>query len=341
MNEHIIYFDCIDGSNPDPSLAAAGYQATSLMIHAQDCPPELAAEATVITLHTSSKLDRDAINKFPKLKLIVARSTGFDHIDIAAANQRNIPVCTVPSYGANTVAEYTFLLILALSRRILPIIEATRCGEIDPIALQGSDLSGKTLGVIGAGMIGKHTITIGNGFGMKVVAFDPYPNEAAAKDLNFTYVTLEELLAQSDVVSLHAPATPENMHLMNHERFEMLKPGAILINTARGSLIDTEALIDALSTGKIGGVGIDVIEGEALIDADTELHMLESHSIAINAEHAAQIGLLSRLPNVILTAHNAYNSREALSRIQSVTVEDILGFFNGAIVNEVKLKVAS
>ncbi len=339
MNEHIIYFDSVDGSSPDASLMEAGYQVTSLIEHVEDCPADISAEATVITLHTSSKLNRETMEKFPKLKLIVARSTGFDHIDLVAAQERNIPVCTVPSYGANTVAEYTFMLILALTRKLILVLEATQNGKIDPIALQGTDLAGKTLGVVGAGMIGKHSIAIGNGFGMNVIAFDPYPNDEAARDLRYTYVTLEELLAQSDVVTLHAPATPENIHLMNHDRFELMKQGAILINTARGSLIETEALIDALTKGKLGGVGIDVIEGEALIDADTELHLLQSHTFSPEIQHAAQIGLLSRLPNVILTAHNAFNSHEALARIQSVTAENILAFLrNGEIKNEIKAK---
>ena len=338
MKENIIYFDCIDGSNPDSALIEGGHQVTKLTEHVADCPPNLAAEATIITLHTSSKVSRETMDKFPKLKLIVARSTGYDHIDLEAAKDRKIPVCTVPTYGANTVAEYTFMLILALSRKIIPVLEATRSGKIDPIALQGWDLAGKTLGVVGAGMIGKHSIAIGKGFGMNVLAYDPYPNEAAAKELGFTYASLEDLLAQADVVTLHAPSTPENMHLMNTERFNLMKQGAILINTARGSLVETEALIDALSRGKLGGVGIDVIEGEALIDADAELHLLQAHTIPTEIEHAAQIGLLSRLPNVILTAHNAYNSREALARIQNVTAEDIFGYLAGELKNEVKAK---
>ena len=219
-------------------------------------------DATVLCTFIESKIDEDEMKRFPALKLIATRSTGFDHIDLAAAKTRGIAVANVPSYGENTVAEFTFALLLALSRRVIDADERVRGGAFSPVGLRGFDLAGKTIGVVGCGHIGTHVIRMANGFGMKVLGFDVVRNDELARTLNFTYTTLPELFATSDIVTLHVPYNAHTHHLVNRENIGTFKKGSYLINTSRGAVVETDALVEAIKSGVIAGAALDVLEEE-------------------------------------------------------------------------------
>jgi len=278
-----------------------------------------AKDADVLCVFTNSLITKSIIDLLPHLKAVVTRSTGFDHIDVAYANSKNIKVSNVPAYGSETVAEFAFALILTLSRKMREASSALKeNGDYTvPANVQGFDLSGKTIGVVGTGKIGKNVIHIARGFDMNVVAFDLYPDAGFAKENNFNYKTLGEVLAQSDIVTLHAPYTKENHHLINKENISMFKKGAYLINTARGELIETEALLSGLDSGVIAGAGLDVLEGERAIKKGDNIPMLD-------------------MPNVVMTPHVAFDTKEAEMRIIHTTVDNIKGFVSGAPINLVK-----
>src|SRR5579862_6524823 len=218
-----------------------------------------------------SRVTREVLDALPDLKFIATRSTGFDHIDVQECRSRGIAVSNVPSYGENTVAEHTIALLLMLSRKVHQSVLQIRSGRVDLAELTGFDLQGKTIGVIGSGHIGLHVIRIARGFGMRVLAFDVHRDPFLADLLGFTYVGLERLLEESDIVNLHSPLTDKTYHLLDREQFARMKGGAFLINTSRGGLVDTDALIEALETGKLAGAGLDVLEGEELIKEEKQL----------------------------------------------------------------------
>lgn len=286
--------------------------------------------ADVISIFVSSSFPADVMHKANGLKHIALRSTGFDHIDMNVAHEKNISVSNVPTYGTHTVAEYAFSLLLTLSRKVTGAIQAAQKGVTPRVKLQGFDLHGKTIGVIGAGRIGKATATIARGFGMRVLAYDQYIDELAAETIGFEYVNLDQLLAESDVVSLHAPYTTENHHLMNMERLAQMKRGALLINTARGELVDNRALIDALESGHLGGAAMDVLEGEHLINTSEELFLIRSEKADDkHILHSLELSVLKKMENVIVTNHNAFNTKEAIGRINQTTVDNIQAFLRG------------
>ena len=292
-------------------------------------------ETEVISPFVSSAVTRAMIEKLPKLRLIACRSTGFNNIDLQAAAEHNVTVVNVPTYGESTVAEYTFTLLLALQRKLPDSLDFIN-EPTDTQKLRGSDLHEKTLGVIGTGHIGQHVIKIAKGFDMRVVAFDPFARDELARELGFEYLSLEDLLKSSDVVTLHAPLTPENKHLINAERLTLMKPTAVLINTARGELIETEALAEALDTGKIAGAALDVLEGEQLFDTHEEVALLRSHTLPkTTGEQSVALLALHKMPNVILTPHNAFNTEEAIGRINGTTCENIIRFWYDDIPNKI------
>lgn len=290
-----------------------------------------------LTSFITSKIDRKVLEALPNLKLIASRSTGFDHIDVEAAQQRNIAIANVPSYGENTVAEHTFGLILALTRNIHKAWLRTKKNDFTIEGLKGFDLHGKTIGVVGAGKIGSHVIRIARGFGMNVLAYDPYPNELMAETLEYTYVSLNTLLKSSDIISLHVPLIPATKHIINKKNLSKIKKGALLINTARGGLVETTALIKGLESGILRGVGLDVLEEEELLLE--EKHMLrrggrnEKALRSIVRNHA----LLNK-DNVVFTPHIAFYSQEAVERITKTTIENIIAFIKGKKENIVSVK---
>lgn len=295
-------------------------------------------ETEVISVFVSSTVGREVIEALPKLKLIACRSTGFNNIDLLACQEREITVVNVPTYGESTVAEYTFALLLALQRKIPQALEAIS-DQSSSESLRGSDLQGKTLGVIGTGHIGQRTIAIARGFQMEVIAYDPFPKKELANTLGFKYVDLDKLLAGSDVVSLHAPYNSSTHHLINRKTLELMKPSALIVNTARGELIDTSALVEALDNKQIAGAAIDVVEGEALLDHDEEITLLRGDSIPESVmRHSLEISSLLKLPNVIITPHMAFNTQEAIGRINQTTVQNIISYWYGQSPNIVQNK---
>jgi len=280
-----------------------------------------------------SHVTRELLDALPELKFIATRSTGFDHIDVEACRSRGIAVSNVPSYGENTVAEHTIALLLMLSRKVHQSVLQVRSGHVDLAELTGFDLQGKTIGVIGAGHIGLHVIRIARGFGMRVLAFDTRRDPFLADLLGFEYATMDRLLAESDIVTLHSPLTEKTHHLLGREQFARMKPGATIVNTARGGLIDTDALVEALESGKVGGAGLDVLEGEELIKEEKQL--LQQPLDVERLRMAVRNRVLLARDDVVFTPHNAFNSREALVRILEVTLANLEAFRAGQPVHRV------
>jgi len=286
-----------------------------------EIPTGDAANFDIAGVFMDSPVDATVIAALPELKFITTLSTGFDHIDLAAAVARNIPVSSVPAYGENTVAEFAFALILALSRKIVAANNRVRNEhKFTTDGLCGFDLAGKTIGVVGTGRIGKHAVRMAKGFGMKIVAYDVFHDDAFAKEMDFQYLALEDLLAQSDVITVHAPYLPSTHHLINQQNIGLVKKGAILVNTARGAIVETAAIVSALKSGQLGGAGLDVLEEEAAMKAG---------DMSLDAD-------LVQLPNVIVTPHNAFNTNEAFIRILDTTIDNIVAFVNGTPTNVVK-----
>ncbi len=290
-------------------------------LDAEHIPAGAAADFDIAAVFMDSPVDAATIAALPSLRFIATMSTGFDHIDLAAAAARGIAVSSVPAYGENTVAEYAFALILALSRKICEA--RTRVRDEKRFAtdgLRGFDLKGKTLGVIGTGRIGKHAIIIAKGFAMDVIAYDVYHDDAFAKEMGFEYTPLEALMARSDIITIHAPYLPSTHHLIHAGNIDTIKQGAYLVNTARGAIVETAALVAALKSGRLAGAGIDVLEEEAHMKAgDMDLDRA-----------------LVQLPNVIVTPHNAFHTKEAYFRILDTTIANIVAFTKGVPVNLVK-----
>lgn len=280
-----------------------------------------------IAIFIGTKVSRVTLETLPRLRLLLTMSTGYDHIDLDACRERGVTVCHVPHYGENTVAEHTFALILSLSRKLHAAYFQSLRGEYQARTLRGFDLYGKTLGVVGAGSIGLHVIRIARGFGMRVLAFDTRPQRLLADVLGFTYTDLDTLLRESDIVTLHVPATPATYHLMNRETLSKMKRGALLINTARGSVVDTEALLWALEEGILAGAGLDVIEGEEYITEESQLLKLPLAEQTL--KQLVQAQALLRRENVVFTPHIAFNSQEAVERILDTTLENLYAFLRG------------
>lgn len=289
---------------------------------------QLLADADIVSTFIHSSLNRDVLQRFSDLKLIATRSTGFDHIDLDACAEKGTAVANVPAYGDHTVAEHVFALLLAISHNMVEAVDRTRRGNFSLEGLDGFDLQGKTMGVIGTGNIGQHTAKIARGFGMEVLAFDVAPRGTMAREIGFTYVGMTELLSRSDVISLHVPGTNETRKLISTKEFDTMKDGVVLINTARGSVVDTEAMLRALSSGKLRAAGLDVLAEEPAVREEAEL--LRSYfSKAHNMDTLLADHILLRMRNVIITPHSAFNTREAVQRILSTTRDNIDCFIRG------------
>ncbi|MGF1480293.1 MAG: hydroxyacid dehydrogenase [Cyanophyceae cyanobacterium] len=293
------------------------------------------ADADIISPFIYSELSRDVLAEL-RPKLIATRSTGFDHIAIDYCQEQRITVCNVPTYGEHTVAEHAFGLLLAISHNIVQGANRAREGEFTFKGLQGFDLRGKTLGVIGTGNIGQCMVEIAKGFRLEVVAFDPKPREELAAELGFRYAEMNELLSASDIVTLHVPANDKTHHLLSSEQFEQMKDGAILINTSRGSVIDIQALVHALAEGKVAAAGLDVLQEELVMRDEKELLRFIDRQQSNPRLLAEQV--LLRLKNVVITPHSAFNTREARERIIKTTIDNITAFLHGEPQNAVNEK---
>lgn len=256
------------------------------------------------------------------VQLIAMRCAGYSNVDVKAAFQK-LHIVRVPAYSPHAVAEHTMGLLLTLNRRLHKAYNRTREFNFSIVGLTGTDLYGKTVGVIGTGKIGRTFIGICRGFGMRVLAYDKFP----AKDSGLDYVELDTLLRESDVISLHCPLTPDTRHILNRDAFSKMKKGVFILNTSRGALIDSEALLDALNSRTVGGAGLDVYEEEANL-------FYEDRSDTII--HDDTLALLVSRPNVILTAHQAFLTEEALHNIAEETIKNLDAFFSGApLENEI------
>jgi D-lactate dehydrogenase len=280
----------------------------------------------VLAVFIYSQVSSTIIDALPRLKLIATMSTGFDHIDVAYCKKKGVKVCNVPTYGENTVAEHTFALILALSRRVYPSIKRTHeqhSFETDA-SLRGFDLKGRTLGLVGCGNIGKHVARIGVGLEMDVFVFDLVKDASLAKKIGFRYASLSQLWSTSDIISLHVPHNKKTHHLVDGKAIASMKDGVFLINTSRGSVIDTHALVKALRSGKVAGAGLDVLEEECAVKEEAAL-LTDEFKETCDMATILENHLLMKMDNVIITPHNAFNSSEALLRILETTLENIVG----------------
>lgn len=273
----------------------------------------------IISVFIHSKVTANELKGCSNLKLVTTRSTGTDHIDISYLNSRNILVKNVGLYGENTVAEHTFALMLSLSRKTHESYLASLKGDFSTDGLTGFDLKSKTLGIIGGGRIGLHVARMARSFGMHVRVYDIHQDSFLAELINFKYVTLDELLKVSDIISLHVPYNSQTAHIINKENIAKMKDGVLIINTARGGLINNKDLIAGLDSGKIYGAGLDVLEGEEFLFEEN----LFNSPIDSAAKVIVESKILTDKPNVVITPHNAFNSIEALHRIIDTTIRNI------------------
>ncbi|MDE5962565.1 MAG: 2-hydroxyacid dehydrogenase [Alistipes sp.] len=287
-------------------------------LNAKNVP--LAQGADAVCVFVNDTVDAETIRGLSELgvRLIALRCAGFNNVDLQAAARCGIPVVRVPAYSPHAVAEYAVAMILSLNRKIHRAYWRTREGNFSLHGLLGFDLYGKTAGIVGTGKIARPLIHILKGFGMEVVAYDIHPDDRYALAEGIEYVTLDELYRRADIISLHCPLTETNRHMIDGTAIEHMKPGVILINTGRGQLIDTAALIEGLKEKRIGAAGLDVYEEEAAyFYEDTSDRIMDDDVLA---------RLLS-FNNVIVTSHQAFFTREALDNIAQVTIQNIHDFF--------------
>jgi len=278
----------------------------------------------VLCVFVDYEVTADVLDMLPNLKCIATRSAGFDHIAYEAAQVRGIVVTRVPHYGARTVAEYTVALMFALSRNAYrAYTDMQRNANVQAVGTyEGFDLYGKTLGVVGTGAIGKSVCQIARGIGMQVLAHDVQPDHEFAVKNGLRYADLDDVLAQSDLVTLHVPSLPDTYHLINEQKLALMKSGSYLINTARGEIVDTLALVAALRLGHLAGAGLDVLEGEHELRSEIDLLSIDDKAHAQFATLVADHALID-MPNVIVTPHIAFNTVEAKREIIDVTIGNI------------------
>ncbi len=326
----IVFYECESWEQEYFTEQLAGHE----LVFVEESIEQRVVDGDVLVPFIYSEVSRAVIEQMPSLQLVATRSTGFDHVDVAACKERGVTVCNVPFYGENTVAEHTFALLLAISRQVVSSVKRVRAGSFDARGLEGFDLKDKVLGVIGTGHIGQHVIRIARGFGMRVVAYDPFPNYDVERELGFTYMGLDDLLSRSDVVTLHCPYNEHTHHLLDHDNIHKVKEGAVLLNTARGGLVNSEALLAALQEGRLSAAGLDVLEEEGHIKEERQI--LSREWRAHTDLHKLLVGhVLIHLPNVLVTPHNAFNSREALTRILDTTIKNVESFVAGEATNVV------
>lgn len=278
--------------------------------------------AQAVCVFVNDQLDRPCLEALAVqgVKLVALRCTGFNNLDLAAAKELQLTVTRVPVYSPFAVAEHAVALLLTLNRKIHRAFNRVRELNFSLNGLVGFDLHGKTAGIVGTGKIGCVVARIMRGFGMQVLAYDPFPNRDWAAQQGVEYVEASSLAKLSDVISLHVPLTPETKHIIRRETLDLMKPGAIIINVSRGALIDTTALIEALKTGRLGGVGLDVYEEEeGIFFEDLSGQVLQDDELA----------RLLTFPNVLITAHQAFLTRQALSDIACTTVANLTALAAG------------
>lgn len=291
-------------------------------------------DAEIVSTFIYSTISRSILKKLPRLKFITTRSTGYDHVDTSACADNKIIVSNVPEYGSRTVAEHTFALILTLTKNIYQSISQVKDFEFEHDNIRGVDIYGKTLGIIGLGKIGIEVVKIANAFGMNVIVATRTHDKHLSKKHNFSYVSVEELLKTSDIVSLHLPYNNETHHTIGKSSIAHMKKGSYLINTARGGLIDPEAIVKGLEDGILAGVGLDVLEEEDDLAEEVDI-LTNAYKSKKDMKTLVLNHLLIKHPKVVITPHNAFNSKEALERIVTTTIENILSFQKQSPQNKV------
>lgn len=329
----IVFFET---ENWEESFLSAAFPTESIAFFPETLEPakqyeKAVFDAEILSVFAFSQVTAKVLTVFPNLRCIVTRSAGFDHIDLSYCKEKGIVVCNVPAYGVHTVAEYTFALMLAVARKLIPSVEQARKGNFEVKGLTGINLYGKTLGVIGAGNIGKVVCEIAKGMGMQIICFNRR-SVPELEDIGVKFVNLETLLSTSDIITIHVPSNPETKHLINMQNIEKIKKGAILINTARGPIVETQAILYGLEHGILQGAGLDVLEEEASIREEREL---------LSGKFLEQVDLKTQLLNhvllnredVVITPHNGFNTKEALEEILTTTIEDIRSYLAGTPKN--------
>lgn len=311
----------LDKANTDNSVELIYFEASL-----KEKTARLAENFDAVCVFVNDRLTKEVIDELGalKVKLIALRSAGFNNVDIQAAYDNNITVLRVPAYSPHSVAEHAVALILTLARKTHKAYNRVREGNFSLERLTGYDLFDKTVGVIGTGKIGVIFANIMKGFGCKVIAHDRFPS-TSVMEAGIRYKSLDELLQVSDIISLHCPLTPETHHIINRHSLSLMKDGAMLINTSRGKLVDTDAVIEALKKGRLGYLGIDVYEQEE------KLFFKDLSEVVIVDD---KISRLMSFPNVLITAHQAFFTDTALGQISRTTIQNITDFGNGIINKE-------
>ncbi len=296
-----------------------GYEITYLESKLNRETAPLARGFDVVCIFVNDVVDEKTIEilKDAEVKLIALRCAGFNNVDIKKLGDKLMAV-RVPAYSPYAVAEHAVALILSIDRKIYKAYQRTKKYNFTLNGLLGFDIHGKTIGVVGAGKIGKAFINIMNGFGTKILVYDKFRDKEAAREMNYEYVDLDKLYRESDIISLHCPLTDENYKMINEESLNKMKDGVLIINTSRGKLIDTKSLIKKLQEGKIGGLGLDVYEDEE------EFFLNDMSNSYIRDE---ELSILLTMPNVVVTSHQAFFTKEALNKIALDTCENIKEFF--------------
>ncbi|MCL4398382.1 MAG: NAD(P)-binding domain-containing protein [Candidatus Parvarchaeota archaeon] len=324
----IIFTDVSDFEYPVISKFAEENKDLAVVVYKEgvDRLQEKDFDAEMLSVFINSKVSSEVISRFTKLRFIFTRSTGFDHIDLQACREKRITVCNVPDYGSQTVAEFTFFLMLSLFRKI------NFSNNSGVKFSRGRELYGKTIGIIGAGKIGNNVGRMAKSFQMNTIYYNRSRSEYL-ENLDAKKVELEDLLKNSDVVTVHVPLNDGTFHLINKDNIKLMKKDAFLINTARGAILETDAVIDALDSKRIGGVALDVIEGEEFSGREMEIiRKKENYDVLKNV---LERSILRNFENAILTPHIAYDTEEALSRIVFSTFDNVLKAHKGLEVSNI------
>lgn len=333
----ILFFDVADYEVEFLKKACEGkfeYQLIRESLNGLFIPTKEQEEAQIISCFTTSRVPNDILEKFKNLELIALRSVGFNHIDIDYCKKNNIFVENTPNYGNMTVAEFAFALLLDVTRKVTYSANNLKNSVVDAKCTIGTEIFGKTIGIIGLGAIGAEMARLAHGVGLKILGYDLRESEELKAKFNVQYTDFETLAKNSDFISLHSPLTKDNFHMINQKAFSMMKPSTVLVNTARGELVDTQALYNALSEKKIAGAGLDVLESEdTLVDVDylVDVGRMSPQSL----QKTVLNNRLMKLDNVIITPHIAYDTNEAINRILNTAISNINAFVEGKIQNNV------
>jgi D-lactate dehydrogenase len=309
---------------------------------------EVPVDAEILCVDIHHAINKEFVEKHRRLRMLATRSTSRDHIDYETCEAAGIHVFPVADYGENTVAEHVFALLLALTRKLRRCYDSVRTGKLRAEDLRGSDLFGKTMGVIGCGRVGLHVVRVATGFRMRVLGHDSHPHPFHTELLDFAYADLDTIFEQADILTLHVPINPTTRSLLNSETIARCKPGVIIINTARGGLIDLDAAADALESGHIGGIGLDVLEDERIFHGGASNILGRQIAERVRVEESddnelSRVEEIRRLmrshrllqhPNVVFTPHTAFNSHEAIRRICECAAQSIKTFIEGSMPEE-------